>query len=148
MGAPLRGKKKKSRPDPDLGSARVDPKISLTPLWRILKDGSKQYGPKPSQARLHHWQKSVTQAEWKRINELSPACRACNGNNSQGHIKDKFCNKARSYIRLLKNREKIRKKQENVAKQQNSWKKTELSFSASVGASVPKASSPNQSTAV
>lgn len=91
-------------------SNRTNPRKSLTPLYTVRKDGSKQYGPKPFQKRLHKWQKHVTQTQWKELNTLSPHCRACNGNNSQGHLGDAACVRGREYIKKLKKLIKDKKK--------------------------------------
>ena len=84
---------------------KTDPRISLSPLYTVREDGGIWYGPKPGSravAALRIWQRNLTQEQWKNMNSLSPQCRACNGNTSQGHYGDEACQKACAYAKELK----------------------------------------------
>ena len=84
------------------------------------------YGPDPDRkAKTHDWQKDFTQKEWKKIQGMSPHCRACHGFNNQPHTKDEFCVKAREWT---KKRRKYywAKKKKALAKMQAKENKRKL----------------------
>ena len=104
--------------DDDKSDRGKNPKLSTTPLFTSLEDGKKWYGPRPN-SRHHEWHNYMTKKDWKQVHLISPYCRACNGNTSQGHANTKRCRKARKVIESIK---KIGRAKTRKAKSETSLK--------------------------
>ena len=87
------------------------------PLYWKTKNGTLMYGPKPGLARIPAYHSFFTQKEWKHVFEMSPYCKACNGNGSQGHSNSKKCKKARKWISAFVKDQRLKKKMKEQAHQ-------------------------------